>query len=121
MWNASLRLARPVTRLICQDVSDLTYNVDRVLTYRIVSTDTYHAMYRVLEAFSLFNTILGTSQCANCAVSCSLPTCVARSLGFSRLLVRTRAQAAFHGTPINVVLRCYVLSLVWQRQRLWVA
>ena len=94
--------------------------MDRVLTYRIVSTDTYHAMYRVLEAFSLFNTILSTSQCPKC-VSCSLPTHAIHSLGFSRLLVRPRAQAAFHGTPINVVLRCYVLSLVRQRQRLWVA
>jgi len=27
-----------------------------------VSTETYHAMYRVLEAFSLFNTILGMSS-----------------------------------------------------------
>lgn len=74
MWNVSLLLALPVMRLICQDVSDSHAMWTRVLTYRIVSTDTYHAMYRVLEAFSLFNTILGTSQCAYW-VSCSLPTC----------------------------------------------
>lgn len=35
--------------------------MNSVLMFRIVSTATYHAMYRVLEAFSLFNTILGKS------------------------------------------------------------
>jgi hypothetical protein len=84
--------------------------VDRVLTFRIVSTETYHAMYRVLEAFSLFNTILG-KLCQMLAVWITDEHCIF-SLGLSLLLIGPRAQTTLYGTPIDVVLRYHILSLV---------
>jgi hypothetical protein len=64
--------------------------LDRVLTYRIVSTDNYHAMYRVLEAFSLFNTILGAWGICNMNPTQITNEFHTYSVGFPFLLIGSR-------------------------------
>lgn len=51
---------QPINMPGCEYTVRLKSTLDKVDIFFPVSTDTYRAQYHVLEAFSLFNVILGT-------------------------------------------------------------
>lgn len=79
-------------------------------SFWIVSTDIYHAQYRVLEAFSLFNVIL--SECQLISIL-NFYSSFRHSLGIPSLLACDGCETPLPREPQRVVHLRHVISMVW--------
>lgn len=75
------------------------------VSFSIVTTETYHAQYRVLEAFALFNVVLSTQPSLRFHIRTSLTLSVTsrhNSLGLWAPPLRTRLEALLQRHPSDL-------------------